>query len=102
LVSKKGFNSSLRPIFIYDIVGMEWSDDSFFSFLLISQSIGVTSGLIISAFIYDSISRAEYIFYLAGGCLVLGGLMMVPGRKLRSHFKKSYIKINRYYLRRRK
>ena len=40
-----GFSLNLRTLFVYDIVGLEWSDDSLFSMMTVSQSLGASIGL---------------------------------------------------------
>ena len=41
----KGFNSTLKPLVLYDLLGLEWCDDSLSSLGLLSQSFGVFIGL---------------------------------------------------------
>ena len=36
---------NLRSLVIYDIAGLEWSDDSLFFYILLSQSIGAFIGI---------------------------------------------------------
>ena len=40
-----GFNLNLRSLVVYDIAGLEWSDDSLFFYILLSQSIGAFIGI---------------------------------------------------------
>ena len=41
----KGFNSNLRSTFVYDILGLNWSDDCLFIYANVAQGLGVLSGL---------------------------------------------------------
>ena len=45
----KGFNLNLRTVMIYDMMALEWSDDSLFCFTLFSQAIGILIGLPIAS-----------------------------------------------------
>lgn len=43
--SFKGLNANLRSTFVYDALGLNWSDDGFFAYACISQALGVLIGL---------------------------------------------------------
>jgi hypothetical protein len=40
-----GFNLCLRSVYLYDIIGLDWNDDSLFSVLTIGQALAVLFGL---------------------------------------------------------
>jgi hypothetical protein len=43
-----GFNLNLRSLLIYDVVGLEWSDDSLFFNVIMFQALGVLIGIPVS------------------------------------------------------
>ena len=47
-----GFSLNLRSLFVYDMIGLEWSDDSLFFLIAISQSLGVCFGLPVAGIYY--------------------------------------------------
>ena len=40
-----GFNLCLRSVYLYEVIGLDWNDDSLFSVLTIGQSLSVLFGL---------------------------------------------------------
>ena len=113
---------------LYDLLGLEWCDDSLSSLGLLSQSFGAFlglplagkqpetrpklnrtlfqstcrhfSGLMLDIYQMDP-SQMSYIFYLAGSCLMAAFLILTPGRDLKKHLSVSYKQINRYYIQKR-
>jgi hypothetical protein len=59
---KKGFALNLRTIFIYDIIGLEWSDDSLFFVMAVSQALGASFGLPIAGKIKHTIQASLAVF----------------------------------------
>ena len=47
-----GFNFSLRSAYLYDIIGLDWNDDSLFSVITLGQSITVLIGLPLTGMIF--------------------------------------------------
>lgn len=95
-----GFNSNLRSTFIYDVLGLNWSDDCLFAYASFSQSLGVLIGLPFAGLIYDITDNYLCVFYLSGICFIISGLILVPGKKLTIQYSNAYKALNRFYFQR--
>lgn len=95
-----GFNANLRSLFIYDIIGLEWSDDSLFCCISLAQAIGASVGIPIAGLIYDMTKSYLNVFYFSGVCLIFSGLMLTPGRNFRNSCSGSIKRFNKYYFQR--
>lgn len=98
--SLHGFNSNLRSTFIYDVLGLNWSDDCLFSYASITQGIAVLVGLPIAGFIHDYTNNYLSVYYLSGICFIISGLILTRGKKLTVLHSKSYKALNRFYFQR--
>jgi hypothetical protein len=93
-----GFSLNLRTLLVYDIMGLEWSDDSLFCYMLLSHAFGSSFGLCVASFLYDLYRSYLYLMYYASACFLVSGLVLTPGRDLRKYCE-SYLKpLNRFYL----
>lgn len=114
----KGFNLSLRSSFIYDVVGLECSDDSLFCILLIGPGLGLTTGVPLAGILefkrfftclninyfyllgllYDSYKEFNYVFYFAALALLASCFLTMMGKQLRTFCICSYKSFNKKFL----
>ncbi|RNA15732.1 Monocarboxylate transporter 7, partial [Brachionus plicatilis] len=118
-----GFNLNLRTLFLYDIVGLEWSDDSLFFYGTLVQALGlffgvplaetsiINDGLLpivcdqlvtnyVTSFIYDYSGSVVNVIYTSSILFFLSGFILLPGRNLRSYCTNSIKSLNKFYLQR--
>ncbi|CAF0838666.1 unnamed protein product [Brachionus calyciflorus] len=93
-----GFNLNLRALFLYDVIGLEWSDDSLFFYGIFSQAIGICAGVPLAGFLFDYFHDVFYVIYTAGAFFLISGLILLPGRELRTYCKNSVKSINKFYI----
>jgi MFS family permease len=96
-----GFHLGLRSMIIYDILGLEWSDDSLFSYIALSQSMGAFIGIPVAGLIYDATKSYDNVFHFAGLCFIMSSFVIMPGRKWRVVCSDSIKLFNKFYSQRR-
>ncbi len=121
----QGLNANLRSTFVYDVLGLNWSDDGFFAYACISQAFGILIGLpvagnfqslcsslhstvfssirillLFSGLVYDHFKNYYHMMYMSGISFILAGLVMSPVQNATLYFTSAYKALNRFYFQR--